>query len=171
MLRRIATLAVAITIAAAPLAAQAARTQGAPQAPTKPTGVLAAVQGVWQMTNANGQDLAGSGQDITITIKDNTYVQAVNGQVIEKGTFKVDEGKKPMTIDINVVEGDDAGKTQLGVFELTVPDRVDFKETAIFGFYFERRGGSNRVGDFFVEKVQILEAPELVGAGRRGARR
>ena len=120
MIRRIAQIAVAITIAVAPLAAaQAARTQSAPPAPAKLTGVLASVQGVWQMTNANGQDLAGSGQDITITIKDNTYVQAVNGQVIEKGTFKVDEGKKPMTIDINVVEGDDAGKTQLGVFELT----------------------------------------------------
>ncbi|HXT68413.1 MAG TPA: TIGR03067 domain-containing protein [Vicinamibacterales bacterium] len=119
MTRRIALVALAITIAAAPLAAQSARAQGAPAAPTKPTGVLASVQGVWQMTNANGQDLAGSGQEMLITIKDNTYVQTVNGQMIERGTFKIDESKKPMTIDISIVEGDDAGKTQLGVFELT----------------------------------------------------
>jgi hypothetical protein len=48
--------------------------------------------------------------------------------------------------------------------ELVIPDKAEFKETSIFGFYFERRGGSNRVGEFSIEKVEILEAPALVPA-------
>jgi uncharacterized protein (TIGR03067 family) len=39
--------------------------------------------------------------------------------VNERGTFKVDATKKPMTIDLAITEGNDAGKTQLGVFEVT----------------------------------------------------
>ncbi len=80
---------------------------------------MAAAQGVWQMTSANGQDAAGSGQEITITITDNKYVQTVNGQVVERGTFKLDESKKPVTIDLNITEGDSAGQTQVGVVEIT----------------------------------------------------
>jgi uncharacterized protein (TIGR03067 family) len=120
MTRRFAPLALAIAMAVAPLAAQTAQTQAAKPAPQTPklTGVMAAVQGTWQMVQVNGQDAAAAGQDITITITDNKYVQTVNGTVAEKGTFKIDETKKPMTIDISVVEGDDAGQTQLGVFEI-----------------------------------------------------
>ena len=121
MTRRIVPIAIALAVAAAPLAAapQPAQAQAQKQASAKPSPTLAAIQGVWVMTQVNGQDTAGSGQEITITIKDSTYVQAVNGQVVEKGTFTIDEAKKPMTIDISIVEGDDAGRTQLGVFELT----------------------------------------------------
>ena len=126
MTRRITPLVLAVAFAAAPLTAAqtpqgaakpagqgAAAAQGA-----KPTGVVAAVQGVWKMTTTNGQDVAAAGQDITITITGNSYVNSINGQVVEKGTFKVDEAKKPMTIDITITEGDDAGKVQLGVFEV-----------------------------------------------------
>ena len=44
-------------------------------------------------------------------------------------------------------------------FDLPVPDKPEFKETSIFGFYFERRGAGNRTGDFFLEKVQLIEVP------------
>ena len=123
MMRRTTPFVLALAFAAAPLVAAqtpqagAAKPTGAAQG-AKPTGLLAEVQGVWKMTTTNGQDVAAAGQDITVTITGNSYVQSVNGTVVEKGTFKIDESKKPMTIDITVVEGDDAGKTQLGVFEL-----------------------------------------------------
>ena len=71
------------------------------------------------MTSTNGQDVAASGQEITITITDNNYVQTVNGQVVERGTFKIDESKKPMTMDLSITEGDNAGQTQIGVVEIT----------------------------------------------------
>ena len=85
----------------------------------KPSALVTSLQGTWQMTNSNGQDLAGSGQEILITIKDNTYVQSMNGTVVEKGTFKIDESKKPMTLDLTIAEGDSAGKIQVGVVEVT----------------------------------------------------
>jgi uncharacterized protein (TIGR03067 family) len=42
----------------------------------------------------------------------------VNGQVAERGTFKIDETKKPLAIDIQIVEGDDAGNSQVGIIEI-----------------------------------------------------
>ncbi len=122
MIRRIAPIVIAVAVAAAPLAAAPQDTSA--QAPkqasaAKPSPILASVQGVWVMTQVNGQDTAGAGQEITITIKDSTYTQAVNGQITEKGTFRIDDSKKPMTIDIAIVEGDDAGGIQLGLVEIT----------------------------------------------------
>ena len=118
MMRKTASI-LALVLASAPLfAAQVAQPrQGAPTS-QKPSATIAAVQGVWKMTMMNGQDAAAMGQDVTITIKDNTYVQTANGQVTERGTFTIDESKKPMTIDITIVEGNDAGQKQVGIFEL-----------------------------------------------------
>ena len=144
MNRRITPLVFAVAIAAAPLVSAQAPQTAAPKTPpqvVKPTGVLASVQGVWKMTTTNGQDVAAAGQDITITITGNSYVQTVNGQVVEKGTFKIDETKKPMTIDISVVEGDDAGRTQVGIFEL--------KGDTMTGKLSEP-GGTTRATDFSV---------------------
>ena len=54
-----------------------------------------------------------------MTITDDKYVQVTNGAVVERGSFKFDETKKPMTMDLSITEGDSAGQTQLGVFEVT----------------------------------------------------
>jgi uncharacterized protein (TIGR03067 family) len=80
--------------------------------------LIASLQGTWLMTVSNGQDLAGSGQEILITITDDKYAQTVNGTVVERGSYKLDETKKPMTVDLAITEGDDAGMTQLGVVEV-----------------------------------------------------
>jgi uncharacterized protein (TIGR03067 family) len=103
-------LGFAVLLATAGLAAQAAK-----PAQSK---LLTSLQGTWVMTSQNGQDLAGSGQEILITIKDDTYTQTVNGQVSERGTFKIDETKKPMTLDISIKEGDNAGAAQVGVIQV-----------------------------------------------------
>ena len=122
MNRRITPLVLAVAFAAAPLvAAQGtqARTGQPPAAQgAKPAGVLAQLQGVWKMTTMNGQDISAAGQDMTITIAGSSYVQTVNGAVVEKGTFKIDESKKPMTMDLQITEGDSAGQAQVGIFEL-----------------------------------------------------
>ena len=113
MMRRLLTTALAALFTTAAFAqTPAPRT-------AKPTGALALAQGSWVMVTADGQDMSASGQDVVVTITDNSYTQAVNGTIMERGTFKLDETKKPMTIDITVVEGDDAGKIQLGVVEVT----------------------------------------------------
>jgi uncharacterized protein (TIGR03067 family) len=38
--------------------------------------------------------------------------------VDETGLFKVDASKTPMTVDLIIQEGDAAGKTQLGIFDV-----------------------------------------------------
>jgi uncharacterized protein (TIGR03067 family) len=101
------------------VATSVASAQTAPvQAAAMKSKVLASVQGVWAMTMANGQDVAGSGQEVLVTITDDKYVQTVNGQVVEKGSFKIDETKKPFGLDILIIEGGDAGQKQLAIFEL-----------------------------------------------------
>jgi len=121
MNRRITPLVLAVAFAAAPLLAAQAPQTSDPKTPpqvVKPTGVLASLQGVWKMTTTNGQDITAAGQEMTVTITGSNYAQALNGQVVEKGTFKIDEAKKPMTMDLSITEGDSAGKVQLGVFEI-----------------------------------------------------
>ena len=117
MTKRVAFLAVALmTVVAASVAS--AQTAPAQAMIVKKSNVLTSVQGTWTMTMANGQDLAGSGQDVLVTITDDKYVQTVNGQVVEKGSFKIDETKKPFALDILIVEGDEAGQKQLAIVEV-----------------------------------------------------
>jgi uncharacterized protein (TIGR03067 family) len=38
---------------------------------------------------------------------------------IEEGTFKLDAGKEPRKIDLAITTGNDKGKDQLGIYQLT----------------------------------------------------
>ena len=111
-------LTLTVAMAGAPLLAQGAAQAAKPAAPAM-SKAMAAVQGTWMFTQMDGQDVAASGQEIAVTITDNKYVQTINGQVVERGTFKLDDTKKPWTIDLSIVEGNDAGKTQVGIVQLT----------------------------------------------------
>lgn len=48
------------------------------------------------------------GEETTLTI---------GGQMFMKATFKIDNSKKPMTIDYTLLEGPNKGKKQLGIYE------------------------------------------------------
>jgi hypothetical protein len=54
-------------------------------------------------------------------------------------------------------------------FDLTIPDKPIFKQTSFFGFNFERRGARSKAGEFYIEKVELLEDPELAGYRNRAA--
>ncbi len=95
--------------------------QGAkPQVKPKPQVAkgAAALQGTWAVSSVNGEEPT-PGNELTLTFEGNKYHQTYGGKVNERGTFTVDAAKKPMTIDLSIAEGSDAGKTQLGVFEVT----------------------------------------------------
>ena len=77
-----------------------------------------ALQGTWVLTTVNGQSAEG-GPPLTLTFAGDKYHQTVGGDVNERGTFKIDSSKTPMAIDLTIVEGDDAGKTQLGILQVT----------------------------------------------------
>lgn len=104
------------------LAAQSTTQSTQTPTPAKPEAakskIMTDVQGVWVFTIVDGNDMTGQ-SEIIITVTDNKYVQTIDGNVVERGTFKIDDTKKPIQLDLFVAEGQDAGKTQLGVLELT----------------------------------------------------
>lgn len=110
-MRRVRVLLIASVVALAPaLLAQ--------EKPAAGKGVPA-LQGVWGVVSINGKPIADGGMAMTLTITGENYTQAINGNVNEKGTIKVDTSKKPMTIDFTILEGDDAGKPQVGALEVS----------------------------------------------------
>jgi uncharacterized protein (TIGR03067 family) len=80
--------------------------------------MLTDLQGAWVFTTTNGNDMTGQ-PEVIITLTDNKYVQTINGEVVERGSVKIDDTKKPMQVDLSISEGQDAGKSQVGVFELS----------------------------------------------------
>jgi uncharacterized protein (TIGR03067 family) len=54
---------------------------------------------------------------------DGSWSIEVDGKVVAKGTSTIDPSKKPKTIDLTITEGDDAGKTALGIYELDKDSR------------------------------------------------
>jgi uncharacterized protein (TIGR03067 family) len=86
---------------------------------SKDTTGAAALQGTWVITSINGQSAPEGSPEMTLTVIGDKYHQTLAGQVNERGTIKVDASKKPMTVDLMITEGQDAGKTQLGVIEVS----------------------------------------------------
>lgn len=110
-------------LAAALTSGVAAQTPAAPTAAAAPQDAtakaLASLQGTWLLTSINDQDLTGQGVEMALVIEGNKYRQVTNGSVDESGTIKIDPAKKPMAFDLNILEGDDAGKLQMGIIEIT----------------------------------------------------
>src|SRR5687767_2342160 len=96
---------------------------GAAIAQEKPAAPAAAgvpaLQGTWTIHTIDGKSLVDAGVAMTFAIAGEKYTQTVNGDVNERGTIKVDQSKKPMTIDFTILEGGDAGKPQVGVLEVS----------------------------------------------------
>ena len=86
---------------------------------SKDTKGAAALQGTWVITSFNGQAAPEGAPEMTLTFTADKYHQTLGGEVNERGTIKLDASKKPMMIDLIITEGSDAGKTQLGIFEVT----------------------------------------------------
>ena len=76
------------------------------------------LQGNWAVTTFNGQSVPSEAQAFLV-FKGDKYEQWTNNAVDEKGSIKVDPKTKPASIDLIITEGNDAGKTQPGVYEMT----------------------------------------------------
>ncbi len=97
---------------------QAAQTPPASSASADVKKALDQLQGSWQIVTFNGQD-APPGFDSALVFTGDKYEQWTNGSVQERGSVKLDPSTKPMSIDLLIAEGDDAGKVQLGLAEVT----------------------------------------------------
>ena len=80
-------------------------------------------QGNWAVTTFNGQTVP-SESGAYLVFKGDKYEQWTNNVVDEKGSIKVDPKAKPASIDLIITEGNDAGKTQPGVYEFTDADTL-----------------------------------------------
>lgn len=79
---------------------------------------MKALEGRWAVTSFNGQPAPAEG-GVLLVIKGDQYEQVTGSEVDERGSFKIDVAAKPMTIDLSIKEGQDAGKNQPGLFERT----------------------------------------------------
>ena len=76
------------------------------------------LQGDWAISSFNGEAVPAEAEAYLVFTGDK-YAQWTGNQVDERGTIKLDIKTKPMKIDLIITEGGDAGKTQLGVYEVT----------------------------------------------------
>ena len=104
-------IAVALFVMSVGLAAQSGK-------PAPASKAAAPLQGTWMITSINGKSAGEGSPELTLTFAGDKYQQALGGTVNERGTIKIDASKKPMTIDLAITEGTDAGKAQLGIFEV-----------------------------------------------------
>ena len=95
-------------------------------------GALVAVAGGDSTTKIEGSWSATAGSDdgkkippeaidklmMVVVFKDGNYTVSIMGKEVEKGTYKMNATKKPATIDMNVQEGKDKNKTQIGIFKV-----------------------------------------------------
>jgi uncharacterized protein (TIGR03067 family) len=121
-------------------------TMGGAAQKTKPA-TAPGLDGTWIVTAINGKEAPAGSPELTLTINGETYQQALGGKVNERGTIKVDASKKPMTIDLAISEGPDAGKTQLGIVEVT-GDTIRM--------YLDRPGAGQRPADFAAKGELLL---------------
>ena len=80
------------------------------------------LNGTWQVvsqwTNGKEDTIPKDGGDM-VTLNDGKYTIKEGDKDVCKGTFKLDSTKTPMSIDKTMSEGDDKGKTALGIYKLT----------------------------------------------------
>lgn len=76
------------------------------------------LKGDWLITTLNGQAVPAEAEAYLVFNGDK-YEQWVTNAVNERGTITLDVKTKPMHMDMIITEGDDAGKRQVGLFELT----------------------------------------------------
>ena len=83
--------------------------------------------GTWQAVSAEANGNKVSEEDakkiIVINKEDGTWTLQVEGKVVARGTSKIDPAKKPKMIDLTETEGEDKGKTFLGIYEVKKDSR------------------------------------------------
>lgn len=82
---------------------------------------LEKLQGEWVMVSAqrDGKEMpAEEAAKMLRVVKGDGYVLTRDDKVVAKGTIKLDASKTPRAIDVTRSEGDGAGKSALGIYEV-----------------------------------------------------
>ena len=79
------------------------------------------LQGTWELVSAQSDGKNISQQDLNrvrMVFDGDRYEVKYRNDIRESGTFKLDPGKNPKTIDVKILKGPFEGKTQLGIYAL-----------------------------------------------------
>ena len=79
-------------------------------------------EGTWQVVSlevdGNTMTVDDAKKITVVNEADGQWAIEVEGKVIARGTSEIDLTKKPKAVDLTVTEGDDKGKTVLGIYEI-----------------------------------------------------
>lgn len=108
------------------------------------------LEGAWKAVKGSdhGTRIEPATVKMTLILKGGKYTVKVNDTVVGSGTYTVDASKSPGHIDTTSSTGPDAGKVDLGIFEL----KGDTLKTA-----FDKPGQKTRPGGFDGEKYEVIE--------------
>jgi len=77
--------------------------------------------GTWQVISLEADGNTAAEEDArkitVINEEDGKWAIEVDGSVVARGTSEIDPTKKPKTVDLTVTEGENSGKTALGIYE------------------------------------------------------
>jgi uncharacterized protein (TIGR03067 family) len=79
------------------------------------------LQGTWKFISweTEGQDAPREAVEASVLIFDGEkYLQKIGDDIVERGTQKLDPTQSPKTVDYQITEGEEQGKTQLGIYKL-----------------------------------------------------
>lgn len=80
-----------------------------------------ALEGTWTITSVVRNDNPlpeGRLKDARFVFQGERFTQELGEKTLAKGTFRLDAGKTPQTIDLMVSEGEEKGKTILGIYQV-----------------------------------------------------
>lgn len=79
------------------------------------------LEGTWTITSVvrNNNPLPEDRlKDARFVFQGERFTQQLGDKTLAKGTFRLDLGTKPQTIDLTMSEGEEKGKTILGIYQL-----------------------------------------------------
>jgi uncharacterized protein (TIGR03067 family) len=77
------------------------------------------IEGTWKGVSLEQDGTENEdAKNFTVMIKDGKYDVKNGDEPIGKGKLKLDPTKKPKAMDIEVEEGENAGQTELGIYEI-----------------------------------------------------
>jgi uncharacterized protein (TIGR03067 family) len=121
--------------------------------------VATTLKGKWSLVSVSHGGKAAPAdviKDFKFTFEEKTYNNVMNGETLQEGEYKFDDGKSPKTIDFDIKKGHNEGKKQVGIFKieddkitivLAEPDATD-RPTS-----FEVKEGSNVI-EAVLERVK-----------------
>ena len=84
-------------------------------------------EGAWQVVSleidGNKTDEQDAKKITVVNEADGKWSLEVDGKVIARGTSEIDPTRKPKGIDLTETEGDDKGRTALGIYEVGDDER------------------------------------------------